>query len=355
MATTSPNPQSEKTGIANLHDDHLPLSKSLWRDSFERLIRNRLAMIGMIVIILNILMAVFASSIAPHSYSKQNLLQTNAAPQWVIDLFPTMRAQGTEGGYVRVVDAEEFPLGTDPLGRDLLSRIIYGARVSLAVAFVGPLFATAIGLTLGLIAGYFGGRIDDLIMRIVDTLYAFPTLLVIILMMAYFRSGAFAAAEAQGTLGGFLYQADRSIGGMLFIFIGIGITSWLGLARLTRGQVLSVRENEYILAARAQGASRLQIITKHVLPNIMGPLIVAETLTIPGYISSEAFLSFIGLGVSPPTPSWGQMISDGSQYISSYPHEAIFPALALFFVMFAFNFLGDGLRDAFDPRLRGVD
>ncbi len=351
MADTTNN----KASVASLNDDGLYASKSLWRDSFERLARNRLAMIGLIVIILNILMAIFAPVIAPHDYADNSLLKTNAAPQWVIDLFPTMRAQGTEGGYVKVVEASEYFLGTDPLGRDLLSRIIYGARVSLAVAFVGPLFATVIGVTLGLISGYFGGRIDNLIMRIVDTLYAFPTLLIIILMMSFFRSGAFASADAQGTLGGLLYQMDRSIGGMLFIFIGIGITSWLGLARLTRGQVLSVRENEYILAARAQGASKWQIVTRHILPNILGPLIVAETLTIPGYISSEAFLSFIGLGVSPPTPSWGEMISVGSQYVGSYPHQAIFPAIALFLVMFAFNFLGDGLRDAFDPRLRGVD
>lgn len=346
---------NNKVGVASLSDDNLSISKSLWRDSFERLARNRLAMIGLIVIILNILMAIFAPLIAPHDYADQSLLKTNAAPEWVIDLFPTMRAQGTENGYVKVVDANEYFLGTDPLGRDLLSRIIYGSRVSLAVAFVGPLFATMIGVTLGLISGYFGGRIDNIIMRVVDTLYAFPVLLIIILMMSFFRSGAFATPEMQGTIGGIMYQMDRSLGGMLFIFIGIGITSWLGLARLTRGQVLSVRENEYIIAARAQGASKWQIITKHVLPNILGPLIVAETLTIPGYISSEAFLSFIGLGVSPPTPSWGEMISVGSGYIGSYPHQAIFPALALFFIMFAFNFLGDGLRDAFDPRLRGVD
>lgn len=352
MAIKSNN---EKSKIASLDADGLPPSKSLWRDSFERLLRNRLAVVGFIVIVLNILMAIFAPILAPYDYADQSLLKTNSAPHWVIDLFPTMTARGEEGGYVKVVDSEEFFLGTDPLGRDLLSRIIWGARVSLAVALVGPIFATAIGLTMGLIAGYYGGFTDNIIMRVVDVVYAFPTLLIIILMMAYFRSAAFAGPEAEGTIQGFLYQADRSIGGMLFIFIGIGITSWLGLARLTRGQVLSVRENEYILAARAQGATNLQIITKHILPNIVGPLIVAETLAIPGYIRAEAFLSFIGLGVSPPTASWGQMISDGSQYIGSFPHQAIFPALALFLIMFAFNFLGDGLRDAFDPRLRGVD
>jgi oligopeptide transport system permease protein len=249
----------------------------------------------------------------------------------------------------------EYPLGADSLGRDILSRIIYGARISLAVAFVGPVVATLIGVSIGLISGYKSGWIDNLIMRVVDVFYAFPTLLLIILMMAYFRSGAFSTPEAEGTFGHYMYIADQSMGGMLFIFIGIGLTSWLGLARLTRGQVLSTRENEYIVAARAMGASQFQIIFKHILPNVLGPLIVAETLTIPSYISYEAFLSFIGLGVNPPTPSWGSMISTGSITISSYPFQAIFPALALFFIMFAFNFLGDGLRDAFDPRMRGTD
>lgn len=350
MATT----QNDAGQIAKLGEDKI-ISKSLFRDSVERLARNRLALMGLIVIILAILIAVFAPVVAPNDPIDQNLLKTNAAPQWIIDLFPVMKAVGTEGGYIRVVDGSEFPLGTDDLGRDMLSRIIYGARVSLAVAFVGPLTATVIGLTMGLLAGYLGGWVDNLIMRIVDIFYAFPSLLIIIMMMAYFRSGAFSTPEAAGTFGAILYQADRGMGGMLFIFIGIGLTSWIGLARLTRGQVLSVRENEYIVSARAMGASRFQIITRHVLPNIMGPLIVAETMTIPGYIRAEAFLSFIGLGVNPPTPSWGEMISTGASAIQSYPYQAIFPAFALFLIMFAFNFLGDGLRDAFDPRLRGVD
>lgn len=256
-------------------------------------------------------------------------------------------------GYVNV--RNEYFLGADNLGRDILSRLIYGARISLAIAFIGPLVATVVGVSVGLLSGYKGGWIDNLIMRIVDVFYAFPTLLLIILMMAYFRSGAFSKPGAEGSIGFIMYNLDQSLGGMLFIFIGIGLTSWLGLARLTRGQVLAARENDYILAARAMGASQMQIVLKHILPNILGPLIVAETLTIPSYIRSEAFLSFIGLGVSAPTPSWGQMISDGAAAVGSYPFQAIFPALALFFIMFAFNFLGDGLRDAFDPRLRGQD
>ena len=149
-------------------------------------------------------------------------------------------------------------------------------------------------------------------------------------------------------------QLDAKFGGMLFIFVGIGLTAWETMARLTRGQVLSIREKEFIEAAHTIGAGNLRIMFRHILPNILGPIIVNETLAIPGYISTEAFLSFIGLGVNPPTPSWGAMISDGARVIRTYPNQAIFPALALAITMFAFNFLGDGLRDAFDPRLRGT-
>jgi oligopeptide transport system permease protein len=184
-------------------------------------------------------------------------------------------------------------------------------------------------------------------------MYAFPTLLLVILLMAFFRSSF--AQSTPGTFAGTLGRMDRDTGGMLFIFIGVGITSWMNLARLVRGQILSVREKEYVEAARAMGVGTRGIMFRHMLPNILGPIIVSETLTIPTYISYEAFLSFIGLGVIPPRPSWGSMISEGSRTINSYPNQAIFPAIALFLVMFAFNFLGDGLRDALDPRMRGVD
>jgi oligopeptide transport system permease protein len=229
---------------------------------------------------------------------------------------------------------------------------VYGARISLSVAFIGPLISLLVGVIYGSISGFFGGRVDNIMMRIVDVLYAFPQLLFIILMMAFFRS---TISDIQpGTFAYVLSQADEAMGGLLFIFIGIGLTAWETMARLTRGQVLAVREKEFIEAAHTIGASNLRIMFRHILPNIIGPLIVAETLAIPGYISTEAFLSFIGLGVNPPTPSWGSMISDGALSIRSYPNQAIFPAMALAITMFAFNFLGDGLRDALDPRLRGT-
>jgi oligopeptide transport system permease protein len=321
-------------------------SRSPWMDAWRRLRRNRAAMVGTFIIALYILAAIFASKIAPYDYETQNVLAMNSAPEWLTDVLPTMKPIGEEGGYVRVND--DHLLGTDNLGRDLFSRIVYGARISLSVAFVGPFFSLLVGTTFGMIAGYAGGRVDNLMMRIVDIMYAFPTLLLVILLMAFFRASFNVGDE--GTLVYRLNKIDSAFGGMLFIFIGIGLTSWMDTARLARGQVLSIRQKEYIEAAVSIGAKDSSIIVRHVLPNILGPIVVAESLAIPRYISFEAFLSFIGLGVNPPTPSWGSMISDGSNAIVSYPNQAIFPALALFFAMFAFNFLGDGLRDALDPR-----
>jgi oligopeptide transport system permease protein len=319
-------------------------SESLWQDAFRRLVRNRAAVAGGTIIILLVLTAIFAPWIAIKPFAEQVLVDQHSAPEWILTIFPSMRS------YAKV--SADYPLGADYVGRDLFSRIVYGARVSLTVAFIGPLISLLIGVIYGSISGYFGGRVDNIMMRIVDILYAFPSLLFIILLMAFFRS---TLSDIQpGTLAYSISSLDKATGGLLFIFVGIGLTSWETMARLTRGQVLALREKEFIEAAHTIGATDGRIMFRHILPNILGPLIVAETLAIPGYISTEAFLSFIGLGVNPPTPSWGSMISDGARAIRSYPNEAIFPALALAITMFAFNFLGDGLRDALDPRLRGT-
>jgi oligopeptide transport system permease protein len=328
VAESVPREQTGARAIPRLAE--VEVSRNPWVDAWRRLRRNRAAMIGLVIIMFNILVAVFASGIAPHSYEEQNIVAMNAAPEWVTDVFPAMIPQGETGGYVRINN--DYILGTDNLGRDLLSRIIYGARISLSVAFVGPFFSLLVGT----------------MMRFVDIMYAFPTLLLIILLMAFFRA-SFNAGE-EGSLTYRLNKIDAAFGGMLFIFIGVGLTSWMGTARLARGQVLSIRQQEYIEAAISIGERDSLIIARHVLPNILGPIVVAESMAIPRYISFEAFLSFIGLGVNPPTPSWGSMIADGSNALISYPNQAIFPALALFFIMFAFNFLGDGLRDALDPR-----
>jgi len=318
--------------------------ESLWQDALRRLLRNRAALIGGTIILILVLMAIFADVIAVAPYDKQTLSEQNQVPAYLGAIFPSMKP------YMKV--SGKYPLGADYVGRDLFSRIVYGTRISLTIALIGPLISLFIGVIYGSISGYFGGRVDNIMMRIVDVLYAFPGLLFIILLMAFFRS-TFAKPEP-GTLAFFLGKLDASLGGMLFIIIGIGLTGWETQARLTRGQVLSVREKEFIEAAHTIGASDLRIMFRHILPNIIGPLVVVETLAIPGYISLEAFLSFIGLGINPPTPSWGAMIADGANAIRTYPNQAIFPALALAITMFAFNFLGDGLRDALEPRLRGT-
>lgn len=299
---------------------------NLWKDALHRLMRNRMATIGAVIVIALCIMAIFAPLVAPYAYDEGNLWDNYAKP------------------------GAKYWLGADFMGRDLLSRIIYGARVSLSVALMGATVSFVVGIAYGLIAGYAGGKVDNYMMRLVDIGYGIPTLLLIILLMVYFKS-TFTSIQP-GTFAGMLGSIDNALGGMFFIFIGIGLTSWLGMARLARGMTLSLKEKEFIETARAMGASDLRIISRHILPNIIGPCIISQTLTIPTYILFEAFLSFIGLGVNPPTPSWGMMISEGYQGMRSYPHLVLFPALALSITMFAFNFLGDGLRDALDPHMK---
>jgi oligopeptide transport system permease protein len=299
---------------------------NLWKDAFRRMCKNKMAVLGAIIIAILIVVAIFAPYIAPYHYAEGSLIDNYAKA------------------------GAKYLLGADFMGRDLLSRIIYGTRISLSVALIGAVTAFIIGVTYGVISGYYGGKIDNVMMRIVDIMYGFPTLLLIILLMVLFKSTF--AVTTPGTFAGYLNAIDRAFGGLFFIFIGIGVTAWIEMARIARGMALSLREKEFVEAARATGNSNLQIIFKHILPNLIGPCIVRVTLAIPGYITFEAFLSFIGLGVNPPTPSWGILISEGYKAMRSYPHLAIYPGLALAITMIAFNFMGDGLRDALDPRMK---
>jgi len=299
---------------------------NLWKDAFRRLCKNKMSVLGGIVIIILTIISIFAPYIAPYHYADGSFIHNYEKP------------------------GEKYLLGADFMGRDILSRIIYGTRISLSVGIIGALTSFFIGVLYGLISGYYGGNIDNVMMRIVDIMYGFPTLLLIILMMVLFKSTF--AVTTPGTFVGALSDIDKAFGGLFFIFIGIGITAWIGMARIARGMALSLREKEYVEAARATGNSNFKIMIKHILPNLIGPCIVAVTLRIPRYITFEAFLSFIGLGVNPPTPSWGMMISEGYKAIRSNPHLALYPGLALAITMLAFNFLGDGLRDALDPRMK---
>ena len=243
-------------------------------------------------------------------------------------------------------------LGADNLGRDILSRTIYGARVSLAVALVAGLVSLVIGLVYGLVAGYAGGRVDNLMMRVVDFIYGIPVVIVVVLMQVYFKALT-RYGEATGWIAN-LISLNDAFGGLLFVFIAMGALNWIGMARIARGLVLSMKQKEFIEAARCVGGTTNRILFRHLLPNVLGTCIVSETLQIPGYILLESFLSFIGLGVNPPTPSWGIMIQEGYQALRSNPHVLLPPAMALTLTVLAFNFLGDGLRDAFDPRMHGT-
>ena len=277
-------------------------NNSLWNDAFRRLIANRAAVASACILIILILAALFAPWIAPHSYSYQNL-DLGATPP-----------------------SGDFLLGTDTLGRDLLSRILYGARVSLLVGFVATAVALVIGVSWGIIAGYFGGRIDSVMMRIVDVLYGLPFIIFIILLMVIF---------------------GRNI---WLLFMAIGAVEWLTMARIVRGQVITVKNQEYVMAAQAMGVPNLRLFVKHIFPNILGPIAVYATLTIPQVMLLEAFLSFLGLGVQPPMSSWGTLIRYGVESMEEYSWLLIYPGLTFTITLFALNFFGDGLRDALDPK-----
>lgn len=313
-------------------------SRSLWQDSLRRLGRDPLVVICAAFIALLIVVAIAPSAFAPLPYDQTSFPDKLAPPGAV--------AEGPKlAGHVYV-------LGADRLGRDILSRLIYGTRVSIAVAFVGATVSFLIGVSFGLFAGYSRPRVDNVMMRFVDVMYAYPALILIILLQVFLTSIGQKPIELASPLERALITVDQVTGGLFFVFVAIGAVSWLNMARLTRGQVFHYREQDFVHAAQAVGSPGRRIMWRHLLPNVIGACIVAETLAIPAYIYTEAFLSFIGLGVQPPRPSWGGMISDGYGAFRSAPHIIVFPALALCLTMLAFNFLGDAIRDALDPKMR---
>ena len=275
---------------------------SLWRDAWIKLSKNYLALLGLAVLVLLVVISLLTPWIAPYSYSAQNLDVGATAP------------------------SRHHWFGTDIFGRDMLTRIMYGGRVSLMVGFVATGVALVIGILWGAVAGFYGGRIDALMMRIVDILYALPFMIFIVLLMVVF---------------------GRNI---LLLFLAIGAVEWLTMARIVRGQVMSLRHQEFVEAANSLGLSQWTIIRRHIIPNTLGPVIVYTTLTIPSVMLLEAFLSFLGLGIQPPESSWGLLISYGVETMEEYPWLLVFPGIALSLTLFALNFLGDGLRDALDPR-----
>ena len=277
-------------------------NSSLWQDALRRLIQNRAAMIGGITVLVLIILAIFAPWIAPYSYSYQNL-DIGASPP-----------------------SAEHLLGTDVLGRDLLSRLLYGARISLLVGFVATGVALVIGVSWGIIAGYFGGRVDSIMMRIVDVLYGLPFIIFIILLMVIF---------------------GRNI---WLLFAAIGAVEWLTMARIVRAQVIGLKNQEFVQAAQVMGVSNFSMFRRHILPNILGPIAIYATLTIPPVMLLEAFLSFLGLGIQPPMSSWGTLIRYGVESMEEYYWLLIYPGLTFTITLFALNFFGDGLRDALDPK-----
>jgi len=295
--------------------------RSLWGDAMYRLFRNRAALVGLIVIAVAALVAIFAPLLAPYGPLEQHGKDGLMEPIWT-KLFGS---KYTDPAYL---------LGSDELGRDILSRLMYSSRVSLIIGFVPVSIVLAIGLTVGMLAGYVGGVLDDFLMRVTDVVYAFPDLLFVIIIVATLR----------GTALGEAYD------GLLVIFVGIAVVNWVGVARLVRGQVLSVKNREFVEAARAVGAGPGRIMRKHIFPNILAPVIVTVAFAIPGAMLTESVLSFLGIGIRPPTPTWGVMINEGFIVFSTSPWPVLLPSLCISIVLLAFTFVGDGLRDALDPR-----
>jgi oligopeptide transport system permease protein len=299
--------------------------EGFWGAAFRRLRRNRLAFASGLFIITIALAAIVVPVLASTKYADQDYDVVKQGPSW------------------------DHVMGTDQLGRDIFIRLVFGARISLTVGVVVQLVITIVGVPIGMIAGYAGGKTDTVIMRVVDVLYALPSLLFVIIIMTYLR-GTFDSDP--GGIWGVVARLDGKTGGLVGVYVGLGLISWLTVSRIVRANTMSLKQKEFVEAARGLGAGHGRIMFRHLLPNTVAPIVVATTLGIPSAILSEAGISFLGLGVIPPMPSWGLMISEAIPNLRAHPYMLIFPATALSHTVLAFNFLGDGLRDALDPWMK---
>ena len=330
MATTT---TAKQPGLIAEIGSDAPQSRSPWRDALGRLSRNKASVTGLVIISFFTLLTIFAPQVAPHNPLQLNSGQGFLPPSWVEE-----SSNGTKG-------IPDYPLGTDTLGRDALSRIIYGSRVSMIVGFAPTAIILLLGTFVGMLAGYYGGHWDNFLMRLTDIMYGFPDLLFFIITLVALRDT---------WIGEFM-------NGLFLLFLALAVVNWVGVARLVRGQVLSLKEKEFIEAARSIGAKDSRIMTKHLLPNILGPIIVQGSFAIPSMIITEAILGYLGLGLKPTTDpeaffitSWGSLLLEGQSAINAQPYLLLAPAICVALVVLAFTFLGDGLRDALDPRMRGT-
>jgi len=325
---------------------------SLWDDAWRRLKKNKMALIGLFIVGFYFTLSLLAPVLPIYSYSEQYIIHQNLPPSFSdagkvlfrarrADMYRVAKAEGRRELSLEQkeklarfqkelktdpVHSRRYILGTDGLGRDIFARVIYGGQISIMIGIIGTITSLFIGVLIGSISGYFGGWIDNLLMRFVDIMYGLPYMLIVIIMMAILGQN------------------------MIILFVAIALVSWLTIARVVRGQVISLKNAEFIEAARSMGASTPRIIFKHLLPNTLGIIIIYSTLSIPGFIMNESFLSFLGLGISAPRASWGSLVAEGVNVMTLYPWQLLVPAAAMTVFLFAMNFLGDGLRDAFDPQ-----
>lgn len=335
MSDFLPADESEKQSLVVMRE-----STSFWKDGFRRLKKNKLAMVSLVVIILIIIMAFIVPSFYPYSYEQQIRGSENlGVMEYSIE--ETTRMEAGERVFPHL-------MGTDSLGRDTMTRLFMGSRISLLVGIVASTIILVIGSVYGSIAGYFGGKVDMIMMRAVDIIYTVPDILIIILLSVTLK---YPLKNLAANVPGFQWIDTLGVG-LISIFIVFSLLYWVGMSRIVRSQILALKEQEYVIAARALGASSSRIIRKHLLTNSIGTLIVTTTLQIPASIFTESFLSFLGLGVSAPMPSLGSMAAQAIGGITSYPLRLLAPAVMISLIILSFNLLGDGLRDAFDPKLK---